>query len=633
SQKQLGLGAMLLRAFAIPGEAALLAAIGDVAAKAPFRHMVTPGGYRMSVAMTNCGPLGWVSDRKGYRYDAIDQQLIDDRVAQYRDQIARHQAGTLSDDELRPLRLQNGLYIQRHGPMLRIAIPYGQLRSTQLRKLAHITRRYDRGFGHFTTRQNMQLNWPKFEETPAILGELATVEMHAIQTSGNCIRNITTDQFAGIAPDEHADPRAYCEVLRQWSTFHPEFAFLPRKFKIAVNAAAEDRAVIRAHDIGLEVIENEAGEFDGPGVRVFVGGGLGRTPVIGKVVREFLPRKHMLSYLEAILRVYNRYGRRDNLFKARIKILVNALGVEEFTRQVEEEWSHLKDGPATLTDEEFNRIAAHFAPPAYEKLAAVDEAFEQAHATDKAFAAWAKRSLYPHKVPGYAAVTLSLKAPGVPPGDINDAQMEVVADLADRYSFGELRVTHEQNVVLADVRQRDLYDLWKVARANGLATPNIGLLTDIICCPGGDLCSLANARSIPIADAVQKTFDDLDYLYDIGEVSLNISGCMNSCGHHHVANIGILGVDKNNEEWYQITIGGQQGNATTIGKVIGPSFGADEVPRVISALIDVYVEERTPEERFIDTLLRLGVEPFKARAYEGRDKRKPAPGKQEAARV
>ena len=560
-----------------------------------------------------------------YRYDAIDQQLIDDRVAQYADQIARNQAGTLSDDELRPLRLQNGLYIQRHGPMLRIAIPYGQLSSAQLRKLAHITRRYDRGFGHFTTRQNMQLNWPKFEETPAILGELATVQMHAIQTSGNCIRNITTDQFAGIAPDERTDPRAYCEVLRQWSTFHPEFAFLPRKFKIAVNAAAEDRAVIRAHDVGLEVISDEAGD---PGVRVFVGGGLGRTPVIGKVVREFLPRRHLLSYLDAVLRVYNRYGRRDNMYKARIKILVNALGVEEFTRQVEAEWSYLKDGPTTLTDAEFNRVAAHFTPPAYES-SADDGAFEQALATDKAFAAWAKRSLYPHKVAGYRALTLSLKAPGVPPGDINDKQMEVVADLADRFSFGELRVTHEQNVVLADVRQRDLYEVWKIARANGLATPNIGLLTDMICCPGGDLCSLANARSLPIAEAVNKTFDDLDYLYDIGEVSLNISGCMNSCGHHHVANIGILGVDKNNEEWYQITVGGQQGNATTIGKVIGPSFGAEEVPQVIRALINVYVETRQPEERFIDTFLRLGVEPFKARAYEGRDKRKPAARKPE----
>ncbi len=554
-----------------------------------------------------------------YRYDSIDQQMIDERVAQYRNQIERNARGELTDDELRPLRLQNGLYIQRHGPMLRIAIPYGMLSSVQLRKLADISRRYDRNFGHFTTRQNMQLNWPKFEETPAILGDLSTVEMHAIQTSGNCIRNITSDPFAGIAPDELTDPRPYCEVLRQWSTFHPEFAFLPRKFKIAVNAAAQDRAVIRAHDVGLEVVKNAAGEF---GVRVFVGGGLGRTPVIGKVVREFLPRQHMLSYLDAVLRVYNRYGRRDNMYKARIKILVNALGVEEFARQVEAEWAHLKDGPSTLTDAEFNRIAQHFAPPAYTTLPAQNADFEAAIAQDKAFASWVKRSVREHKVAGYAALTLSLKAPGVPPGDINDKQMDVVADLADRFSFGELRVTHEQNIVLSDVPLGDIYAIWKIAKANGLATANIGLLTDMICCPGGDLCSLANARSIPIADAVQKQFDNLDYLYDIGDVSLNISGCMNSCGHHHVSNIGILGVDKNNEEWYQITVGGQQGNAATIGKVIGPSFYAEEVPLVIAALINVYIEQRTPEERFIDTFERIGIEHFKERAYLGRDKRK-----------
>jgi sulfite reductase (NADPH) hemoprotein beta-component len=556
-----------------------------------------------------------------YRYDSTDQQMINERVSQYRGQIARNLAGELSDDELRPLRLQNGLYIQRHGPMLRIAIPYGMLSAAQLRKLAEVSRRYDRSVGHFTTRQNMQLNWPKFEETPEILAELATVEMHAIQTSGNCIRNITTDHLAGIAPDELTDPRPYCEVLRQWSTFHPEFAFLPRKFKIAVNAAAQDRAVIRAHDVGLDVIKNEAGEI---GVRVFVGGGLGRTPILGKVVREFLPRKDMLSYLDAVLRVYNRYGRRDNAYKARIKILVNALGVEEFSRQVEEEWSHLKDGATTLTDTEFERIAAHFAPPAYETRSADDLSFAAHLKDDKPFANWVKRCVHAHKVPGYAAITLSLKAPGVAPGDITDLQMEAVADLADRFSFGELRITHEQNVVLSDVRKSDLYDVWKIAKANGLATPNIGLLTDMICCPGGDLCSLANARSIPIADAVQKKFDDLDYLHDIGDISLNISGCMNSCGHHHVSAIGILGVDKGGEEWYQITVGGRQGNATTIGKVIGPSFYAEEVPPVIEALINVYIEQRTASERFIDTLQRIGIEPFKARAYEGRDKRKSA---------
>ena len=556
-----------------------------------------------------------------YRYDTTDQQIIEERVAQYRDQIARNLTGELSDDELRPLRLQNGLYIQRHGPMLRIAVPYGMLSSAQLRKLAEVSRRYDRSVGHFTTRHNMQFNWPKFEETPEILDELATVQMHAVQTSGNCIRNVTTDHFAGVAPDEIVDPRPYCEIIRQWSTFHPEFAFLPRKFKIAVNGAASDRAVIRAHDIGLEIVRNEGGDI---GFRVFVGGGLGRTPILGQVVREFLPRQHLISYLEAVLRVYNRYGRRDNAYKARIKILVQALGIEEFSRQVEEEWLHVKDGPTTLTAEEFDRVAAHFTAPAYETLSAHDGGFTAKLAEDKAFAAWVKRNVHAHKVAGYAAVTLSLKKHGIAPGDITDAQMDAVADLADRYSFGELRVSHEQNVILADVKQSELVEVWQAARSLGLATPNIGLLTDMICCPGGDLCALANARSVPVAQAVQKLFDDLDYLHDIGDVSLNISGCMNSCGHHHVAHIGILGVDKNGEEWYQITLGGQQGNATTIGKVIGPSFTADEVPAVIQALIDVYIENRSPSERFIDTLTRLGVEPFKARAYAGRDRRKTA---------
>lgn len=558
-----------------------------------------------------------------YRYDSIDRQLIAERVAQYRDQIARNLAGTLSDDELRPLRLQNGLYIQRHGPMLRIAIPYGQLASAQLRKLAEISRQYDRSIGHFTTRQNMQLNWPKFEETPDILAELAKVDMHAIQTSGACIRNITTDPFAGVTPDELTDPRPWCEILRQWSTFHPEFAFMPRKFKIAVSAAKTDRAVIRAHDVGLEIVQGETGEL---GFRVFAGGGMGRTPVVGKVIKEYLPFRHILSYLEALIRLYNRYGRRDNLYKARIKILINALGIETFAGQVEEEWSYLKDGPSTLTEEEIDRIARDFAPPPYATLADHDAGLAAALAENKPFAAWHRRSVSPHKVAGYAAVTLSLKAPGNAPGDITDTQMDALADLADRFGFGELRVAHEQNVVLPDVRQGDLYALWRAAREAGLATPNIGLLTDMICCPGGDLCGLANARSVPIALAVQERFDDLDYLYDIGDISLNISGCMNSCGHHHVANIGILGVDKNNEEWYQITLGGKQGHETTIGTVIGPSFHADEVADVITALIDVYREQRTAGERFIDTFERLGIEPFRARAYAGRDRRKPAPG-------
>ena len=556
-----------------------------------------------------------------YRYDSTDQRIIDERVAQYREQIARHLAGELTADELRPLRLQNGLYIQRHGPMLRIAIPYGMLAARQLRKLAEIARRYDRGVGHFTTRQNMQLNWPQFEETPDMLAELASVQMHAVQTSGNCVRNITTDAFAGRARDEVVDPRPYCELLRQWSTFHPEFAFLPRKFKIAVNAAATDRAVIRAHDIGLDVQRNADGEI---GFRVFVGGGLGRTPILGQVLRDFLPRQHLLTYLEAIIRLYNLYGRRDNLYKARIKILVQALGIEEFARQVEAEWEHLRDGPSTVPAEEFARLAEHFAPPEWQPLAAEDARHTAHLASDRAFANWVSRSVHSHRTPGYAAVTLSLKAPGTAPGDITDEQMLVAADLAERFSFGELRVTHEQNLVLADVRLADLYEVWQVARQHRLATANIGLLTDMICCPGGDLCALANARSVPIAQAVHERFDDLDYLYDIGDISLNISGCMNSCGHHHVANIGILGVDKNDEEWYQVTLGGQQGNATTLGKVIGPSFRAHEIPDVIAALIAVYVEQRTPSERFIDTLQRIGSDAFKARAYAGRDRRRAA---------
>ena len=552
-----------------------------------------------------------------YRYDATDQRLIDERAAQFADQMARHAAGELSADELRPLRLQNGLYIQRHGPMLRIAIPYGQLAATQLRKLADITRRYDRGYGHFTTRQNLQLNWPKFEETPAILGELATVEMHAIQTSGNCVRNVTTDAFAGVAPDEVADPRPYCEIIRQWSTFHPEFTFLPRKFKIAVNAAAEDRALIAAHDVGIEVVRNADGEY---GLRVFVGGGLGRTPILGKPLKDFLPRRHLLSYLDAVLRVYNRHGRRDNLYKARIKILVQALGIDEFSRQVEAEWAPYRDGPLTLTEAEFARVAAHFAPPAYAADAAHDapDDLEALAAAEPSFARWLARNVRAHRQPGYAAVTLSLKAPGIAPGDISAAQMDVVAGLAERFSFGELRVSHEQNVVLADVRRRDLPELWRIAADAGLATPNIGLVSDIICCPGGDLCSLANARSVPVADAVQRRFADPAREHRLGELTLNVSGCMNSCGHHHVADIGILGVDKNGEEWYQVTLGGRAGRNATIGSVIGPSFRADEVADVVETLVSVHEEHAAPGERFADVLARLGSAPFRERAYAGR---------------
>ena len=557
-----------------------------------------------------------------YKYDNIDRQFIRERVAQYRDQVRRWQSGELSNEEFRPLRLQNGLYIQRHAPMFRIAVPYGLLRSDQLRKLAFVGRTYDKGYGHFTTRHNMQFNWPKVEDTPDILEHLADVDMHAIQTSGNCIRNVTTDQFAGVAADEVIDPRPLAEIIRQWSTFHPEFAFLPRKFKIAISGTRQDRAVTWFHDIGLHLVEGQ-GET---GFRVIVGGGLGRTPIRGQVVRDYLPWQHILTYCEAILRVYNRFGRRDNAFKARIKILVQALGIEEFAKLVEAEWTHLKDGPATLTQAEFDRVAAHFAPPAYESLAADDIALEQHKHDDKAFARWTARCTHPHKVPGYAAVTLSLKQHGHNPGDITSDQMDVIADLADRFSFGELRVSHEQNVILADVKKADLHEVWKIAKAAGLATPNIGLLTDMICCPGGDLCDLANAKSTPIAKAIQARFDDLDYLFDLGEIDLNISGCMNACGHHHVGHIGVLGVDKNDAEFYQVTLGGRQGNDAQLGKVIGPSFSAEEMPDVVEKIIKVYVENRHPDERFLDTFDRIGVDPFKNRVYEGR-----AHGKAKAA--
>jgi sulfite reductase (NADPH) hemoprotein beta-component len=556
-----------------------------------------------------------------YKYDAIDRQLINERVEQFRDQVRRWKAGELSDDEFRPLRLQNGLYIQRHAPMFRIAVPYGMMNSARMRKLASITRKYDRGYGHFTTRHNLQLNWPKIEDVPDILAELAEVEMHAIQTSGNCMRNITTDQFAGIAADEIIDPRPLAEILRQWTTFHPEFAFLPRKFKIAISGTREDRAVTWFHDIGLHLQERD-GET---GFRVIVGGGLGRTPIRGEVVREYLPWQHILTYCEAILRIYNRQGRRDNPFKARIKILVQALGIEEFTRQVEEEWAQVKDGPATITQAEYDRVAAHFAPPAYEKLDEPELPFE------KSFKKWADRSIHPHKVPGYAAVTLSLKKHGAAPGDISAEQMLAVADLADQYSFGELRISHEQNVILADVKKSDLYEVWQKAKAAGLATPNIGLLTAIICCPGGDFCDLANAKSIPIANAIQARFDDLDYLFDIGEIDLNISGCMNACGHHHVGHIGVLGVDRNDSEFYQVTLGGRQGNDARLGKVIGPSFAAEEMPDVVDKIIKVYLENRHADERFLDTFDRIGLDPFKNRVYEGRAHGKAKVAQPEAA--
>ncbi len=547
-----------------------------------------------------------------YRYDQYDHLIVSERVAQFRGQVQRRLSGELTEDEFRPLRLQNGLYMQRHAYMLRVAVPYGLLSAKQLRMFAHIARKYDRGYGHFTTRQNIQYNWIELEQTPEILADLASVEMHAIQTSGNCIRNTTSDQFAGVAADELLDPRPYIEILRQWSTFHPEFAWLPRKFKIAVNAAKEDRAVVKAHDIGLNVVKNDAGEV---GFQVLVGGGLGRTPIIGSVIREFLPWQHLLTYIEAIMRVYNQYGRRDNKYKARIKILVKALGVEEFTRQVEAEWVDLKDTPGTITPEELQRVAGYFTPPPYEQLDHATALLAQQQAENKAFGVWMGRNVKPHKVPGYAIVTLSLKKTGTPPGDATAEQMDFVANLADHYSFGELRVTHEQNLVLADVKQSDLLKVYQEAKAHGLATPNIGLLTDIICCPGGDFCSLANAKSIPIAEAIAERFDNIDYQHDIGDIDLNISGCINACGHHHVGNIGVLGVDKDGSEWYQVSIGGRQGHDSAIGKIIGPSFAAGQMPEVVARLLDVYVRERQDEERFIDTVERVGIDPFKTHVY------------------
>ncbi|RFB73725.1 MULTISPECIES: nitrite/sulfite reductase [unclassified Herbaspirillum] len=547
-----------------------------------------------------------------YRYDQYDHLIVKERVAQYRDQVRRRLSDELIEDEFRILRLQNGLYLQRHAYMLRIAVPYGLLASRQVRMFAHIARKYDRGYGHFTTRQNIQFNWIKLEESPDILAELATVEMHAIQTSGNCIRNTTSDELAGVAADEIVDPRPYAELIREWSTFHPEFAYLPRKFKIAISGSEQDRAATAVHDIGLHVIKNEAGEV---GFRVLVGGGMGRTPILGSQIRDFLPWKHAMSYLEAILRVYNQYGRRDNIYKARIKILVKAIGPEEFARQVEAEWQDIKDGPSTLTEEELQRVANYFTEPAYETLPATDAEYERLKAEDKGFANWIKRNVKDHKVPGYAAAILSLKKTGVPPGDITADQLDFVADLSDRYSFSELRVTHEQNLVLADVKQSELYALWKEAKAHGLATPNIGLLTDIICCPGGDFCSLANAKSIPIAQAIAERFDNIDFQHDIGDIELNISGCINACGHHHVGNIGILGVDKDGAEWYQVSLGGAQGNTSSIGKIIGPSFSAHQMPTVIDRLLQVYVKQRIEDERFIDTVRRVGVTPFKDFVY------------------
>lgn len=548
-----------------------------------------------------------------YQYDQYDQTLVNERVAQFRDQTRRFLNGELSEEEFRPLRLMNGLYRQIHAPMLRVAIPYGVLSSKQMRMLAHIARKYDKGYGHFSTRQNLQFNWPKLEDIPDILEDLASVEMHAIQTSGNCIRNTTTDPLAGVAKDEIEDPRAICEIIRQWSTLHPEFAYLPRKFKFAVTGALHDRAAVAVHDIGIYVVKNASGEI---GYKILAGGGQGRTPHIGHIIREFVEKKHLLSYVEAILRVYNQFGRRDNKYKARIKILVKALGPEKFTRLVEEEWEQIKDSVLLLEQKEIDRVSAYFNPPDYDPDATLDTSFEEKRKSHKAFAAWVRQNVVDHKVPGHYAVFVSLKSPTAPPGDCTHEQMDAIADMADQYSYGEIRTTHDQNVVFADVKQVDLYALWQALVAQDLATPNIGLLTDMICCPGLDFCSLANAASIPIAKQINEKFDDMDYLHDLGEIKIKISGCMNACGHHHVGHIGILGVDKRGTEYYQLTLGGSAENDAALGDRLGPAIPKGQVAETIGRLLDVYVEQRIEEERFLDTYRRIGMGLFKQRVYE-----------------
>ena len=546
-----------------------------------------------------------------YVYQEYDQRLLEERVAQYRDQTRRFLANELSEDEFLALRLQNGLYIQRYAPMLRISVPYGLLASRQLRRLAHIVRTYDKGFCHVSTRQNIQLNWPSVEEVPDILEELADVQMHAIQTSGNCIRNITTDEFAGVNPKEIEDPRPWCEIIRQWSTFNPEFAYLPRKFKIAVNAVPDaDPALIGVHDIGVQLVHGANGET---GFQVWAGGGLGRTPMTGAVIGEFVPWQDLLAYLESILRVYNKYGNRDNKYKARIKILVKALGAEKYRELVEQEFAELKGGEMTLTAEEVARIKGCFTAPDYQS--ADTAALDAKLAEDKAFSRWFHTNTRAHKQAGYRAVTLTLKRTGRVPGDISDEQLEAVADLADQYSFGELRNSHQQNMVLSDVAANDLYDLWKALDALGFATPNLGLLTDIVACPGGDLCALANAKSIPIAESIQRRFDDMDYVHDLGPLDLNISGCMNACGHHHIGHIGILGVDKKGKEFYQVTLGGRGDKLSRVGEKMGPSFESEEITDVVEKIIKLYVEKRLENEPFIDTYERIGMDPFKERIY------------------
>ena len=547
-----------------------------------------------------------------YRYDEFDAAFVRQRVKQFRGQVERRLTGELSEDEFKPLRLMNGLYLQLHAYMLRVAVPYGTLSSRQMRKLASIARDYDRGYGHFTTRQNIQYNWPKLQDVPAILDELAEVEMHAIQTSGNCIRNVTADHFAGAAADEIEDPRVYAEIIRQWSSLHPEFSFLPRKFKIAITGAPNDRAAVRFHDIGLQVRRNEAGEV---GFEVIVGGGLGRTPVIGTTIRRFLPKQHLLSYLEAVLRVYNQLGRRDNLYKARIKILVKQTGAETFKDLVEDEWQQIKDGALDLPAEEIARIESYFAPPAFETLDANQPAFEARRFEDRDFARWVRSNVTPHKAPGYACATISLKPEGEAPGDASAEQMDVVADLAERLSCDEIRVTHEQNLVLPHVRLSDLAEVWETLSRSGLGTPNVGLVTDMIACPGLDYCNLANARSIPVAQRISQRFSDLKKQHEIGDLKIKISGCINACGHHHVGHIGILGVDKKGEEFYQITLGGSADENAAVGKILGPAFSYDDVVDAIENIVETYLDLRQDGERFNDTYARVGGAPFKEKLY------------------
>lgn len=547
-----------------------------------------------------------------YQYDHYDQSIVDQRVSQFRDQTQRFLSGDLSAEAYQPLRLQNGLYIQRHAPMLRIAVPYGMINSTQVRAIAEITRKYDRGYAHISTRQNIQINWPELARVPDILADLAKVQMHAIQTSGNCIRNITTDQFAGVAEGESLDPRPYCEILRQWSTLHPEFAFLPRKFKIAISSNATDRAAILAHDVGIELKQHKEQVV----ADVYVGGGLGRTPIIGALLKSDLPATELISYLEAVIRVYNQFGRRDNKYKARIKILAKAMGIEAFAAKVDAQWQLKKHSELSLTPAEIQRVSAYFSAPNYSITdATASSTLEQQLADNRLFARWYEKNTLAHRQPGYRIVNIALKSAATAPGDITHEQLDVLAQLADEYSFGELRTTHQQNIVLADVALERLYELWQSLQIHDLASPVIGTLHDMICCPGGDFCSLANAKSIPIAQAIQERFNDLDYVYDLGPIELNISGCMNACGHHHIGHIGILGVDKKGREFYQVCLGGRQGREASIGKILGPSFGADDMPDVIANILTVYLEARQNEETFIDTYDRIGIDPFKEAVY------------------